>query len=127
MSEPRNVFTKEAESTAIGAGLAIMPGTLKRQVKLPSAQNAYCEGISALAAAAAGDAFPVIMAGPARAILGYAATRGDYLMAYDTAGGLGPIGAVSGTNYNAIALALESGDAAAEIDVFVIHTVIQAA
>lgn len=112
------VRTYRAEGGAIGAGLGVIAGTAADQVKLPTAANQRALGVTSLAAAAAGDPVPVIEHGEVLAIADAAIVRGDLVMINAATGKLAPIGAVAGTNYHVVGLALTA--AAAQDDEFLL-------
>lgn len=57
------------EGGAIGAGLAVIPGTAANQAKLPTAANQMPLGITKYATTAAGDTLEVIESGYADAVV----------------------------------------------------------
>lgn len=108
--------TYRTEGGAIGAGLAVIAGTAEDQAKLPGGANVRALGVTSDAAAAVDDPLPVIEFGEVKAVADAAIARGDLIMVNAATGKLGPIGAVAGTNYHVVGVALEA--AAAQDDVF---------
>lgn len=113
---------------AIGAGLAVEAGVAVDSVKVASGQNVAAIGITSAAVDAAGRPVGVVLSGLVKAVANAAILRGAYVMADAATGKVGPIGAVGGTNYNAIGRAMEAAGAQDdEVLIYVNPTVIQAA
>jgi hypothetical protein len=115
---PQLIRTYRAEGGAIGAGLAVMPGTAEDQAKLPTGANVRCHGVTALAVAAAGELLPVVEFGEVAAVADAAVAVGDLVMANAATGKIAPIGAVAATNYHVIGVAKSA--AAAQNDEFLL-------
>jgi len=102
--------------TAIGAGLAIMAGAAVDSVKLTTGANVRALGVTAAAVANANDPVSVMELGEVKGVADAPIARGDLVMANAATGKMAPIGAVAGTNYHTIGIALEA--AAAQNDEF---------
>ena len=89
------VITRYAEGGVIGQGLAVMKGTAANQVKLPTGAGVRATGVTMLGAAAAGEAIPIVVAGPTQAIAGGAINPDDFVKVGGTNGRL-----VATTNAN---------------------------
>ncbi len=117
---PQVIRTYRAEA-AISAGLGVIAGTAADQAKLPTAANQRALGISAAAAAAVDDPLSVLELGEGKGVADAAIARGDYVMINAATGKLAPIGAVAGTNYHVVGIALEA--AAAQNDEFLLFVI----
>jgi hypothetical protein len=104
--------------TALPAGVAVIAGALPNSVKLPTAANQRAVGVTALAAINPGDPVTLIEVGEVTAIADAAITRNAWVMINAATGQFAPIGAVAGTNYETVGLALEA--AAAQGDEFLL-------
>jgi hypothetical protein len=113
-----NIVRSYKAAGAIGAGLAVMADTAASQVKLTTGANVRALGVTAQPSVAAGDPLPVVEVGEVTAIADAAITRGAWVMANAATGQIAPVGAVAGTNYEAIGIALEA--AAAQGDEFLL-------
>jgi hypothetical protein len=102
----------------IGAGIAVIAGAATGSVKLPTGANQRALGVTAAANGAAGDPIPVVEFGEVTAIADAAIARGQYVMINAVTGQLAPVGAVAGTNYDTVGIALEA--AAAQGDEFLL-------
>jgi hypothetical protein len=91
---------------ALAAGVAVIAGAAVNSVKLPTAANLQSLGIT-LQACAAGDTVAVLEFGETKVVADAAFARGALLMINAVTGKLAAIGAVAGTNYFVLALALE--------------------
>jgi hypothetical protein len=107
----------------IGAGLAIIAGAAINSVALPGGANVRALGVTANAAANIGDPVGVVEFGEVTAIADAAIARGQWVMVNAATGQLAPVGAVAGTNYEAVGLALEA--AAAQGDEFLLLVIPQ--
>jgi hypothetical protein len=94
----------------IPAGVAVMAGAAYNSVKLTTGANVRALGISLQAAEAAGRPIPVMEFGETRCVADDAFARSTWLMANAATGKLAAIGAVAGTNYEVVGLALEASD-----------------
>lgn len=121
MSEPRNTITRLGEGGAIGAGLAVIPGTdTNKQCKLPAAAGNRALGLSFIKTLAAGQPVTIIDGGHAKAIAAAAIAVGDPVEVADTAGKLRTAAPTAGTKANVLGFALTSASADGdEIDVLV--------
>lgn len=100
------VLARTAEGGAIGAGLAVISGTLNTQAKLPTAANQMPLGFTKYAAAATGDAMDIITRGYAQAVCdgsGSAIVPGDPLTVAGVSGRLIKSTLLNGTHVCAIA------------------------
>lgn len=110
-------LTQKAEGGAIGADLAVIPGTAADQVKLPAAAGDRAKGITALAASAAGKAIPVIIQGPAVGTAAAAVGAAKFVKVAGTSGKLQEVGGeTGGTVVEVVGLSMTS--AAADGDKF---------
>lgn len=100
----------------IGAGLAVIAGAAVDSVALPGGANVQALGVTGLGSSAVGAPIPVVEHGEVKAVAGAAIARGALVMINAATGKLAPVGAVAGTNYFAIGIALEA--AAADGDEF---------
>lgn len=101
----------------LAAGIGVIAGASATSVKLPTAPNQQAEGIT-LQPTPAGQMVPVLEFGEVKAVADAAIARGQLVMINATTGKLAPIGAVAGTNYFVVGLALEA--AAAQDNDFVL-------
>jgi hypothetical protein len=92
----------------LSAGVAVIAGAAANSVKLPTGANQRALGVTAIAAKA-GDPVSVVEYGECIAIADAATSRADYVMVNANTGQVAPIGAVAGTNYHVVGLALEAG------------------
>jgi hypothetical protein len=95
---------------ALVAGVAVIAGVAADQANLPGGANVRALGVTA-APANLGEAVSVVECGEVRAIADAAIARGDYVMVNAATGQLAPIGAVAGTNYHVVGIALEAAAA----------------
>ena len=93
---------------ALSAGIAVIAGAAANSVKLPTAANQRALGVTSLATVNAGDPITVVEQGEVIAIADAAITRGAWVMINAITGQLAPVGAVAGTNYEAVGYALEA-------------------
>lgn len=101
------------------AGVAVIAGAAANSVKLPTGANLQPLGIT-LQAVAAGGIVPVLQFGETKAIADAAFARGALLMINAATGQLAAIGAVAGTNYYVVGMAIESAGAQGDdVTVFV--------
>lgn len=100
----------------LGAGVAVIAGAARNSVALPGGANVRALGITAAATLNAGDPVGIVEYGEVTAIADAAIARGQWVMVNAATGQLAPIGAVAGTNYEVVGLALEA--AAAQGDEF---------
>src|SRR3954470_23617283 len=104
---------------ALAGGMAVIPGAAANSVKKPTAANQRALGVTALASANANDPVAIVESGEVIAIADAAINRGDYVMINAVTGQLAPVGAVAGTNYHVVGVALEA--AAAQGDEFLLQ------
>jgi hypothetical protein len=104
--------------SAIVAGVAVIAGSDGDHVALPGGANVRALGISSAAIDAAEKSVAVVEVGEVKAIADAAINRGDLVMVNANTGQLAPIGAVAGTNYHTVGIALEA--AAAQGDEFLL-------
>lgn len=102
----------------LSAGVAVVAGAAPNSVALPGGQNVRALGVTSLATANAGDPVTVIEYGEVTAIADAAIARSQWVMVNAATGQLAPVGAVAGTNYETVGLALEA--AAAQGDEFLL-------
>lgn len=112
-------LTGLAEGGAIGVDLAVIQGTADGQVKLPAALGDRPKGVTALAAAAAGDAIPIITGGPATVTAGGTIAAGDYVKIKDSTGEVIKVDGESSTTVEVLGKAFTSGVDGDKIDIFV--------
>jgi hypothetical protein len=87
MAEPRSTITRLAEGGAIGAGLAVMPGTdVDKQAKLPTGAGVRSLGVTLIKADAAGRPLTIVTAGQATCVAKSAIVPGDLLEVNGTDG-----------------------------------------
>jgi hypothetical protein len=98
-----------------------MAGAASNSVKLPTGANVRALGVTANATVNVGDPVTVIESGEVTAIADAAIARGQWVMINAVTGQLAPIGAVAGTNYETVGIALEA--AAAQGDEFLLLVV----
>jgi len=80
MAEPRSTITRLAEGGAIGAGLAVMPGTdPDAQAKLPTGAGVRSLGVTLIKADAAGRPLTIVTAGQAVCVAKSAIAPGDLI------------------------------------------------
>jgi hypothetical protein len=103
---------------ALAAGVAVVAGAAINSVALPAGANVRALGVTALATANANNPVAVVEVGEVIAIADAAIARGQYVMVNAVTGKLAPIGAVSGTDYHVVGIALEA--AAAQNDEFLL-------
>jgi hypothetical protein len=113
-----NITRTYQADTAIAAGLGVMAGAAVNSVKLPTGANVRALGVTAAAAAVANDSVPVIEFGEVKGVADAPIVRGDLVMVNAATGKFAPVGAVAGTNYHAVGIALEA--AAAQNDDFLL-------
>lgn len=109
--------------TAIAAGVAVVAGAAINSVALPGGANVRALGVTGSAALNAGDPILVVEVGEVTAIADAAIVRSNYVMVNAATGQLAPVGAVAGTNYDTVGIALEA--AAAQGDEFLLLVVPQ--
>jgi hypothetical protein len=104
---------------ALAAGVAVIAGAAVNSVKLPTGANLQSLGVT-LQACNAGDTVPVLEFGETKAVADAAFARGALLMINAATGKLAAIGAVAGTNYFVVGMAVELAAAQNdEVTVFV--------
>jgi len=106
------------EGGAIGAGLAVMAGTAKDQVKLPTGAGVRAVGISANKTTAADEPIGVVALGEVVGIAGGIIARGDPVQVGGTNGRLTAAAPIAGVNAEIVGFALEA--AAADGDEFLL-------
>ena len=80
MSEPRSTITRLAEGGAIGAGLAVMPGTdTNKQAKLPTGAGVRALGVTLIKADAAGRPLSIVTDGQAPCVAKSGIAVGDLI------------------------------------------------
>jgi hypothetical protein len=102
----------------LAAGVAVVGGAAYNSVALPGGANVRALGVTAQATANIGDPVAIVELGEVTAVADAAIARGDYVMVNAATGKLAPVGAVAGTNYHAVGIALEA--AAAQNDEFLL-------
>lgn len=90
------------------AGVAVIAGAAANSVALPGGANVRALGVTGLATANIGDPVMVVEFGEVTAIADAAIARGQWVMVNAVTGQLAPVGAVAGTNYETVGLALEA-------------------
>jgi hypothetical protein len=111
------VLTQKAEGGAIDADLAVIQGTSADQVKLPATAGERAKGVSALMAAAAGKAIPVVILGPAVGTAAAAINAGSFVKIAGASGKLQEVGGeAGGATVDVVGIALTA--AAADGDKF---------
>lgn len=109
------VLTQKAQGGAIGADLAVIQGTNPDQVQLPAAAGDRAKGITALGAAAAGKALPLVILGPAVGTAASAITAGTFVKVAGATGQLQAVGGeAAGTVVEVVGLALTAAAAAGD-------------
>ena len=87
MAEPRSTITRLAEGGAIGAGLAVMPGTdTNAQAKLPTGAGVRSLGVTLIKADAAGRPLTIVTAGQAVCVAKSGIAVGDLIEVNGTDG-----------------------------------------
>lgn len=107
-----------ASDVVLAAGVAVVDGAAINSVALPGGANVRALGVTAQATQNIGDPVTVVEVGEVTAIADAAITRHQWVMVNAATGQLAPVGAVAGTNYEAVGLALEA--AAAQGDEFLL-------
>lgn len=117
MAEPRSTITRIAEGGAIGAGLAVMPGTdADKQAKLPTGAGVRSLGATLIKADAAGRPLTIVTAGQAVCVAKSAIAVGDLIEVDGTDGKWKKAAPATGVNALCAGVALTS--AALEDDLF---------
>jgi hypothetical protein len=98
--------TFRAQVVSIPAGRGVIIGTAEDQANLPGGANVQCLGITAAATVAVDDPLPVVMFGETVAEADAAITAGSLVMVNAATGRVAAIGAVAGTNYWVLGVAL---------------------
>ncbi len=129
MSEPRNTITRLGEGGAIGAGLAVIPGTdTNKQCKLPAGAGDRALGLSYVKTTAAGQPVTIIDGGHAKAIAAAAIAVGALLEVDGVSGKVKTAAPAAGVNANILGMALTSAAADGdEIDAIVFPSTMQGA
>ena len=96
------------EGGAIGAGLAVMAGTAKDQVKLPTGAGVRAVGVSANKTSAADEPVGVLPLGEIVAIAGGTIARGDPVQVGGTNGRMTAAAPALGVNADIVGFALEA-------------------
>jgi hypothetical protein len=117
------VVRSYATDAVIGAGLAVIAGAAFNSVALPGGANVRALGVTAQGNANIGDPISVVEAGEVTAVADAAIARGNWVMVNAATGKLAPVGAVAGTNYETVGIALEA--AAAQNDEFLLLVIPQ--
>ena len=87
MAEPRSTITRLAEGGAIGAGLAVMPGSdTNTQAKLPTGAGARSLGVTFIKADAAGRPLTIVTGGQAPCVAKSGIAVGDLIEVAGTDG-----------------------------------------
>ena len=118
-----NVTRSYKCDAVIGAGLAVIGGAAPNSVALPGGANVRALGVTAAASVNVGDPIPIVEFGEVTAIADAAIARSQWVMVNAATGQLAPVGAVAGTNYETVGIALEA--AAAQGDEFLLLVVPQ--
>ena len=117
MSEPRSTITRLAEGGAIGAGLAVIPGTdNNQQCKLPTAAGERALGLTFAGGDAVGRPVTIVTDGQSKGIASAAIAVGDPLEVAGASGKLRKAAPTVGVNANVLGFAQTS--AAADGDEF---------
>ena len=130
MSEgSRTIITRLAEGGAIGAGLAVIPGTdTNKQAKLPAAAGDRAVGVTFVAADAAGKPLAVAVSGVVKAVAGGALAVGEPVRVHDTDGRFDLAAPSAGDNANLVGFALTSAGADGdEFDLLICPSIMQTA
>jgi len=99
MAEPRSTITRLAEGGAIGAGLAVMPGTdTNAQAKLPTGAGVRSLGVTLIKADAAGRPLTIVTAGQAVCVAKSGINVGDLIEVAGTDGKWKAAAPASGVN-----------------------------
>jgi len=118
-----NISRSYKGDVALAAGVAVVGGAAINSVTLPGGANVRALGVTSLPTVNPGDPVTVIELGEVIAIADAAIARGQWVMVNAATGQLAPIGAVGGTNYEAVGYALEA--AAAQGDEFLLFVTAQ--
>jgi len=117
MSEPRDTITRLAEGGAIGAGLAVMPGTdTNKQAKLPTGAGVRSLGVTLIKADAAGRPLTIATGGVCPCVAKSTIAVGDLIEVAGTDGKWKAAAPATGVNALAAGMALSS--ATLEDDIF---------
>ncbi|HKV94891.1 MAG TPA: capsid cement protein [Candidatus Angelobacter sp.] len=101
-------YGTDVANPALAAGIAVVGGAAYNTVALPGGANVRALGVTALPTKNAGDPVTVVELGEVTAIADAAIARGQWVMVNAATGQLAPVGAVGGTNYEAVGFALEA-------------------
>lgn len=120
MAEPRSTITRIAEGGAIGAGLAVMPGTdTNKQAKLPTGAGVRSLGVTLIKADAAGRPLTIVTGDQAVGVAKSAIGVGDLVEVAGTDGKWKAAAPGAGANALCVGMALTS--ATLEDDLFQIQ------
>jgi hypothetical protein len=114
-------YGTDAANAALAAGVAVVAGAAANTVALPGGANVRALGVTAIPTVNQGDPVTLVELGECTAIADAAITRGAWVMVNAATGQLAPVGAVAGTNYEAVGFALEA--AAAQGDEFLLFVI----
>jgi|SRR5579864_917251 len=98
----------DVANPVLPAGVAVGPGAAYNTVALPGGQNVRAIGVTAIPNKNPGDPVSVVEFGPVTAIADAAIARLQWVMVNAATGQLAPVGAVAGTNYEVVGLAMEA-------------------
>jgi hypothetical protein len=101
-------YGTDVANAALAAGVAVVAGAAANTVALPGGANVRALGVTAIPTVNAGDPVSVVEFGEVTAIADAAIARGQWVMVNAATGQLAPVGAVAGTNYETVGLALEA-------------------
>lgn len=116
-------YGTDVANPVLAAGVAVIAGAAYNTVALPGGANVRALGVTAIPTKNAGDPVSVVEFGEVTAIADAAITRGQWVMVNAATGQLAPVGAVAGTNYETVGIALEA--AANQGDEFLLFVVPQ--
>lgn len=102
----QHIRTFRAQVVNIPAGIGVIAGTAEDQANLPAAANVRALGVTAAPTVNVDDSLPVVMFGETVATANGAIAVGQWVMINGATGRLAPIGAVAGTNYEVVGMAL---------------------
>jgi hypothetical protein len=111
-------YGTDVGNPVLAAGVAVIAGAARNTVQLPGGPNVRALGVTAIPTKNAGDPVTVVEFGEVTAIADAAIARGQWVMINAATGQLAQVGAVAGTNYETVGMALEA--AAAQGDEFLL-------
>jgi hypothetical protein len=101
-------YGTDVANPALAAGVAVIAGAAANTVQLPGGANVRALGVTAVLTQNPGDPVTVVELGEVTAIADAAIARGQWVMVNAATGQLAPVGAVVGTNYETVGVALEA-------------------